>query len=77
MELTNENKTSNMSEYMKKYRTKNKNKFYEIIECPICKIKYNKSNKSHHIRTRNHVAKCKISDLESKMTQLELILNNS
>jgi Zn ribbon nucleic-acid-binding protein len=44
----------------------------QMIECPDCHIKFNKSNKSRHIKTKQH----KLGILENKLNNIEIGQHN-
>ncbi|ARF10104.1 hypothetical protein Indivirus_15_4 [Indivirus ILV1] len=56
-----------MNHYMKEYR-KNNNERYTVKErCDICDCEINKSNKTHHIKTKKH----KMNEMIIQMKELE------
>ena len=52
---TTVSKTYNQTQYSKKYYEKNKNTMKEYVECDICRCRYQKWNKGHHVDSKKHI----------------------
>ena len=62
-------------DYMKEYYLKNKERFNVKVKCETCGRLYKKSNKSNHIKTKNHeLGELKIK-LERFKNNLETMKN--
>ncbi len=66
-----ENITSDMSEYRKYYRIKNKDKICKNIKCDICAGKYQVCSKNQHFKTKMHKNGLKIKKLENELSELK------
>lgn len=60
---------SYMNQYMKEYREMNRDKVNERIKCEICDQEYSKSNKSRHVKSKQHM----IMVLNKRIDELEKI----
>ena len=68
-----------MKEYMKNYmREYNKNnkieiykRLYSFKKCEICGCEYKSNNKTHHLKSKNHI----VGELQLKVKELKNLIN--
>ncbi len=64
-------KTKDKKKYMKEYRQKNIDKWYQKICCEDCNIEYKLCNKSHHINSRKHKYMTLLKEKNQQLQQLK------